>query len=217
MAVPVLNAPSLAHQPFNTGDAVEGGDTAQLFIQKVQAAFTEVYGRTGGAASLAASGLVPQQIPLGDATDPTGVYLTAAGAAGTFGVSMTAGTSIGLTGESTNANSKTDVALIDYVVPSNYVAGQNLTLTVNAQSQGAGTNTVRTVNANAYAVANNGTQGADLINVAAKTITGAAADYVFTIVGTGLVPGSHLLLKLTTVITTSAGANNALINSVRVS
>lgn len=200
--------------------AAERGDTFANHCIALNKMLGELYNRTGGsaAASLSAAGLPSTglQLPLTDAMTAAGVFLTATPGSGNFGVSMTAGTSVALTGESTSASSKTDTALLDLVLPPTYVAGQNLTVDVNCQSAGAGTITVETVNLNAYLVANAGTMGADLIGVSAQTITNAAADYAFTITGTGLVPGSHLLLKLVTVITTSAGAANSQINSLRV-
>jgi hypothetical protein len=212
-----LNSPSLPHMGPNTGDSPERGDLFKTIIDNMQAMMMELFARTGGDSSLAASGLAAQQIPLTDAMTEPGVFLTATPGSGAFGISLTAGTSVGLTGESTSASSKTDTALFDFVVPQNYVAGQNLTLTLSAKQAGAGTVTVETLNANAYLVASGGTQGADLIGVSAKNLTTANADYAFTIAGAGLVPGSHLQLKLVTVITTSTGAANSVINSARIS
>lgn len=218
MALQTVNSNSA--QPLggpNMGLGTDQGDSFDTLVSKINAMMSELYGRTGGSSSLGASGLVPSQLPLTDATTTAGVFLTATPGSGAFGISETAGTSIALTGESTSASSKTDAFLIDYVLPANYIAGQNITFTVNCQQAGAGTVTVETVNANAYLVANAGTMGSDLINVSAKTITASAADYAFTIAGAGLVPGSHLVLKVTTVITTSAGAANSQINSIRTS
>jgi hypothetical protein len=49
--------------------------------------------------------------------------------------------------------------MFDYVLPRNYVAGSNLTLTVSAQyTPGSGTVGTHTLNANAYRTANDGTQ-----------------------------------------------------------
>lgn len=201
----------------NLGLGSEFGDNWNSFVAKVNAMMTELYGRTGGNASLAASGLVAQQIPLTKAMTTAGVDLTATPGSGAFGISMTAGTSVALTGESTSASSVTDAALFEFVLPQGYVAGANVTLTINAKQAGAGTVTTKTLNANAYLVAKDGTMGSDLIGVTAKAITTSAADYTFTIPGTGLVAGSHLLLNLTTVIATSAGAANSQVNSVRLS
>lgn len=212
-----LNAPQFPHSTFNTGDSPELGDTPQALVTSIQSMLDEAYGRTGGNAALAASGLIAQQIPLTDGFSTAGVFLTATPGSGAFGISLTAGTSIALTGESTSASTKTDDVLFDYVLPQNYIAGQNITLTANAKQAGAGTVSAKTIDALAYLLANDGTMGADIIAVAAKTLTNANADYAWTIPGSGLVPGSHLLLRLTTVITTSAGAANAQINSVRVS
>jgi hypothetical protein len=199
----------------NTGLGTDFGDLWDAVVTKINSNVTELYGRTGGIASLAASGLVTQQIPLTDVMTAAGIFVTASPTATAFGISLTAGTSVGLTGNSTSASSVTSTGLFEFVLPATYIAGQNINMTVNCQQQGAGTVTVKTVACAAYLNANAGTQGATLIATSAATITSSAADYVFVITGTTLVPGSHLTLSVVTVITTSAGAANSLINSVR--
>lgn len=217
MAAPTLRSPPNPRQGLNITDAVDGGESAQSLVAALQAALNEVYARTGGTASLPANGMIATRLFLTGAKTSAGVPMTATPGAGSHGVSMNAGTSVGLVGESTSASSVTDTALFETVLPPNYVPGQPLTLTVNAQQQGAGTVTVKTINVNAYVIGNNGAHGPDLIGVSAKTITNAAADYAFTVAGATLAPGATILFKLTTVVTTSAGAANVLINSVRVS
>lgn len=201
----------------NSGLSVEKGDNWNAFIDKANAMLAELYDRTGGQASAGVSGLIPQHLPVTDAKAATGVGLAAAPAAGVFGLSVTPGTSARLTGETATAGTVTDNALFELVLPANYVAGKDITVTVDAQSAGAGTITTETVDLKAYLVADNGSMGADLIAAAAKAITQVATGYAFTIPGAGLVPGDHLMLELTAVITTSAGSANSQINSVKVS
>src|ERR1700733_9821809 len=53
----------------------------------------------------------------------TGATLTASAGSGILGISSTVGTSLGLVGEATSSSAKTDVGVIEYVLPSSYVAG----------------------------------------------------------------------------------------------
>jgi hypothetical protein len=218
MAQQTIVGPSSPLAGPNQGIGTDGGTNWSTIVSMVNQMWTELYGRTGGSSSLAASGFAPNTIiPLQDFLAPTGAPMAASPAAGVFGISFTAGTSSGLTSETASTGTKTNVCVVPVTLPLNYIAGQNITLTINAQTTGAGTITAKTVNANAYAMTTAGVMGADLINVSAKSITNAAADYSFTISGAGLTPGQHFGVKITGVITTSAGSAALQINSVRLS
>lgn len=159
------------------------------------------------------------QIPLLSARNTNGSVLAAAASSGEFGCSITLGTSEQLVGEAAESNTKTDDALFEFRIPDNYVAGTNLTATVNAQVAGSGTPGTKTVQIKAYAKANAGTLGANLGPGTATAITTAAADYPFTITGTNLVAGEILVLELESVLQETGGSATITtqINSLRVS
>jgi hypothetical protein len=164
----------------------------------------------------ASNGLGTIRIPLVAGKNSDGSVLTASPASGKFGVSLTAGTSEALTSETAQSNTKTDVAYFETVLPPSYVAGQDITLTVNAKV--SGTLTTKTIAAAAYKVADAGTQGSTLIATAAQAMTTSAADYAFTITGTTLSPGDRLGLLLTMVLTEAAAATQTgTVNSLRLS
>jgi hypothetical protein len=169
--------------------------------------------------ALGADGIPTVQIPLLSARASTGAGLGAAAAAGVFGYSITAGTSFGLVSEAANANAKTDVAILEVVVPAGFTAGQNLAVVVNTTIIiGGGTLSVKTIGLNAYRTLPNGTQGADICATAAITIpANTATDNTFTLTGATLQPGDRIVLKLTLALTeTAASAVTATINSVRI-
>lgn len=170
-------------------------------------------------AAATASGLAPMYLRLSSGLNTDGSGLAAAAAAGKFGYAITLGTSIALVGEVSNNNTKTDDALFEYVLPANYVAGQNLTVTINAaiSTAGAPTYAAKTAEIKAYRTAKDGTQGADIGPGAASAITVAGADIAFVITGTTLSPGDRIVFELEAVLhDTGAVACNVVINSIRV-
>lgn len=170
--------------------------------------------------SSSANGMFATELPLLGFHATTGAALGASATGGAFGYSITLGTSFALIGETSNNSSKTDDALFEFVLPSWYVAGQNLTVTVNAAISTAGspTYTTKTVQIKAYRTVNAGTQAADIGPGTATAITVAGADVTFAITGTTLNPGDRIVFELEGILHDSAGvACNILVNSVRVS
>ncbi|MES2453883.1 MAG: hypothetical protein V4610_25285, partial [Pseudomonadota bacterium] len=88
----------------------------------------------------AANGLYTTRLPLSMGKNSDGTSL-GAGAAGKFTIALTAGTSGPLlTTEAANGNTKTDTVDFEFVMPRNYIAASNVTLSVNAfYTPGAGT------------------------------------------------------------------------------
>lgn len=154
-----------------------------------------------------------------DFKNSDGTTLAASSAAGKFGLTITAGTSEYLLSEAANSNTKTDTAVIEYLVPANYVAGQNITVTTNSvYTLGSGTVGTHTLAAAAYLVTSAGVQGSTLIATAAQSVPATAGTQSFTITGTTLVPGSRLFLTFVLVIQDTGGSNiTARINSVTLS
>jgi hypothetical protein len=166
------------------------------------------------------SGISPvNRLNLMDGRNTNGTALDATGSATNFAISSTPGTSLRLLGASATGVTRTNTAIYSATLPANYIPGRDITLTVNANRTGTGTAGTNTVDVQAYSVTTTGTQSADLVTTAAQAITGTAADYAFTVTGTGLVAGDRLLVQVVTV-TQETGAVNSLtaqVNSLRVS
>lgn len=166
----------------------------------------------------ALNGLVPVSLPLMQGRTVAGAVLAAAAAAGVFGFNSTPGTVLTLLGESAQNNTKTDVVMYEFQLPANYVAGEDLTVTINAGFSGSGTAGTKTVDASVYVIADTGAQGADLVSTNAQTIASTAADYAFVVNGDTLAPGARVLIRVTVVLQETGNANPlvAAIGSIRV-
>ncbi len=167
----------------------------------------------------AVNGLYATALPILSARNTDGSALAAGAAAGTFGVTVSLATATYLVSQAANSTTVSPIALFDIVLPRNYVAGQNITVTINCNYVlGGGTIGTHTINANAYRTANDGTEGADMINVSAGSVAATAGDVTFSIAGTTLSPGDRILLKAAMVIQDTAGSNVfGHVNSVRLS
>ncbi len=176
--------------------------------------------RFGGAFTLsrtfvpAAAGGLTRYLRLTDAKSDAGVGLTATATGGACGISRTAGTSLTLVGEATSASAKTDKALFDFDLPDSHVAGANIALVVNCNTSGAGTITSASTTMTVAAYTETNGAEAALSVSAAQQIPAAAGNLTFTITGTGLVPGAHVVVELVMLVTSSSGANTGVINSV---
>jgi hypothetical protein len=168
--------------------------------------------------TVGANGLAEISLPFTGFRNTDGSALAAAASAGKFGFAITLATSFALTGEAANNNTKTDDAIFDFVLPPWYVAGSNLTVTVNAKLTGSGTPGTKTAQIFAYRTAKAGTQGADIGPGTTAAITAAGADITFAVAGATLSPGDRIVFKLEVVLQETASTNlTALVNSVRVS
>lgn len=166
-----------------------------------------------------ANGLFPTAVPLLHARNSDGSVLAASAASGKFGVSVSLGTSIFLISEAANSSTKTDTAMFDVVLPRNYVAGTNITLTANAQYVlGSGTVGTHTLALHLYRTAKDGTQGSDLVATSATNVAATAGDIAFTVTGTTLLPGDRLIITAVEVIQDTGGSNiTSQLNSLRIS
>lgn len=154
-----------------------------------------------------------------DFKNTDGTTMTGSASAGKFALSVTPGTSEVLTGEAATGATKTDAAIREYTVPSTYVAGQPLTVTVNTGYSGSGTAGASTIAVAVYLTSATGTQGSTLVTTLATAISGAtAAGYAFTVTGSTLLPGSRLMIKVTLVTIESGGSASitGTVNSVSV-
>lgn len=194
------------------------GDGSVLVDPNDVAALTGAGFTTAPRLATSANGLYsPTHLRLIDFKNLDGTTLAAAASAGKFGLSDTPGTSEGLTGEAAQGNTKTDDAMTEFQLPSNYVAGQNINVVVNAKYAGAGTPGTKTVVAKAYRKLNDGTESANLIATAAQAVTTSPVDYTFVITGTTLVPGDVVAIVVEAVLQETGGSSTVTetIDSVR--
>lgn len=165
-----------------------------------------------------ANGLYSTPVRLSEFKNTDGSVLSATASAGKFGFGVTLGTNFNMVSEAALSNSKTDDAFFEYVLPSTYTKGQNITVTANVSTSGAGTLSVKTAQIKAFRIGTDGTSSADIGPGAATVITQAGADIAFAVTGTTLNPGDKVLLQLETVLTETAGTSTyAKVNSIRVS
>lgn len=162
-------------------------------------------------------GPLNRPIPLTSGLSDLGVPMTAAAGTptGTVGVSRTAGTSLTLVGEATSSSAKTDKVMFEYNMPDTYIAGNPITVTVNASIAGSGTLTgaSTTMTLAAYSETN-GVEAALTVS-AAQPIVAAGSDLVFTVTPSAAISaGRRIVLELTMLITSASGANTGAINSV---
>lgn len=159
-------------------------------------------------------------LPINSARNSDGTALAATASAGKFGLDTgIAGAVTRLSSESATAATKTSTATWEFALPNDYVAGRDLTVTVNANFGGTGSALTKSLTMSASSIADSaGTQTALTVSSAA-TLTNAAADYVFTITGTNLSPGQRVLLQAVIVLQENGGVNplTARLNSVRIS
>lgn len=152
------------------------------------------------------SGIVnPLPVPLTSGRNPDGTTVNATGGAGLFSVSSTPGTSLVLNGEAPQSNTKTDKVQFEAVLPGDYRAGRPLKVRVNGFYAGTGTAGTKTLTVQAYKMSDAGAAGSNL-GPAAQTLTNAAANLDFVIDGTTLLPGSRLVVVLTSVLQETGGS-----------
>jgi hypothetical protein len=213
------DATSVDYLIFGTPGLPSAGPL-ETYVQ-TSAGATKMVGTSGllSTQTQGANGLFATALPMLGWKNPAGTNLAAAASAGLFGMTITPATAMFLITEVANNNTKTDDAIQEFILPPWYVAGTNLTVTVNASIViGGGTLSTKTAQIKAYRTASDGTQGADIGPGSASAITVAGADIAFTITGTTLNPGDRVLFELETVLTeTASSAVHGQINSVRVS
>lgn len=168
-------------------------------------------------ATMASDGLIETSVPLMLMRNTDGTVVDATGAAGTFHIASTPGTSLGLAGADAKSATITSDGITEFVMPSTYVAGSAFSVVINALIAGTGTPGTKTLVPKVYAVATDGTQGSNLGPVA-QNMTTSAADYTFAVTGTNVTAGKRILIEAEAVLQETGGANNinTQINSIRV-
>lgn len=174
-----------------------------------------------GTAWQSGSSLGTARVPLPSLRNANGGSLvTTSPGATDFTLTQTFGTSSYLAGHAAQNNTKTDDAILEFVLPPSYVAGTNLTLTVNGRYVvSAGTTITATVDADARVMTDSGGYGSDLNATAAIALTTTAGNKAFTITGTTLNPGDRIQIKITTSVQEAGntGTATAQVNSVKLS
>jgi hypothetical protein len=190
---------------ISTSYAVTGGT---VYIVKDKA-----WGGSSAVFVGAAAGGMTRYLPLMLGRGDTGLVLTATAGSGAFGISRTTGTSLLLTGETANTGgtaAQTDKVAWEFNLPDTYVAGANLAFVINASIAGAScaiTAGSTTLTPTLYTEVN-GVEAAATGGITGATQFGkTAANYTFTVVGTGLTPGAHVVFEVVMLVTAS-GANN---------
>lgn len=208
------------------GKNVESGK--ELEVQSVSVTGGTVYVSTvrqaGGSVTGVASSFVPsaaaaaRRVNMANAYNTDGTVLTASASAGKFGKAWTFGTSESLVTEAANSNTKTDAVVFEHIVPDSYAAASNPSIIGNwSITIGSGTLSVKTLAFDVRKVADDGTQGSNLVTTAATASTSnSATDYTFAMNGATLNPGDRLQIKATIVLTETGASNvTANLNSVR--
>jgi hypothetical protein len=186
---------------------------------------TELDGAVSGAGFVAAvqaiiEGDAPaaRYLPLTDVKTAAGLPLATGTAATTLpGIARTAGTSMYLTGAATSgATPATTNMLWEFDLPTTYVAGAAIPVGVNCVVPVATDVTAASTTMTVLAYTEvNGVETALTVSAAQQIPITTAATLTFSITGTGLVPGAHIVLELTMLVTTtSGGASSGQVNSV---
>jgi hypothetical protein len=205
-----VRSPNASNQQIVSSVAVPGGTlytTATMNNGVVQGGTSSVFVPTAYASPL-------RYMNLTNAKSDVGVSVTATPGSGVVGISRTAGTSMYLAGETTSASAVTDKAVFETNLPDTYITGSNIPVVVHASVSGAGTLNAGSTTMTVVAYTEvNGVETALPVS-AAQQIVAAGSTLTFTVTGTGLVPGQHIVIELVMLVTSSSGANTGHINSV---
>lgn len=158
---------------------------------------------------------VQRYMLLTDVKSASGVPVTATAGAGVPAIMRVAG-AMYIEGEAASGVAATDSGLFELNLPDTYVAGSNVPVIVNASISGTGTFTAAstTVTMAAYTEIN-GVETALTVS-AAQQIIAAGSNLAFTITGTGLTPGAHIVLEFTMTVDSVTGPINGRINSISI-
>jgi hypothetical protein len=157
---------------------------------------------------LAEDSLARYQIELMRMRNATGSVMSNSSEANKFYISAggwLSGT-LQLRTEAAQGNTKSDYLCFEFVLPPEYVAGQDVQLVISARYTGSGTAGTTTLYALVYELGDDGTVGGDLCTTAIQNLTSSFADYTWTITPTGLVAGDRLMIQVEGVIQETGGS-----------
>lgn len=169
---------------------------------------------TGGSPS-GTTGMILTPLRMTEMRTAAGLMMTASASSTNFGLTYTPGTTAVLIGTATSSSTTGNTAALDFMLPSSYIAGSDITLKVGCYyTNSSSTASTHTMAAAAYLNAVDGTQGSTLIATAAQVcpITTSALQ-TYTITGTTLVPGSYLSLTFTAAVINGGGASTEWLTS----
>lgn len=169
--------------------------------------------------SLLTSSSFSQRIPLTLCRHSDGSSLNNSPAGTNFAAVAGLGGSFYLRGGTASNSTVISVGLFETILPNSYVAGSNLTVTVNAQWFNTGTaGATRLVSVAVHSMNDNGVTSANLVSTAPAEFTATATDYSFLVDGSQLLVGSRIALQITMQLQESGGgALWSKFNSVRMS
>ena len=148
----------------------------------------------------------PFGIPISHIMSPTGIPLTATGGAGLFKAVVSSNV-WNIASETATSGTKTDVAIFRFILPANYVAGQNISFKADCVlTQGsAATDGGSSIDLSVYKQSS-GAIGSDLCTTDAQTFAAIGTWYTKTFVvnSAGLSAGDVLNFKITGVVIESA-------------
>ena len=169
----------------------------------------------GGALSISAVDPSQRFLLFKDARTDAGLILTGTASGGAMAVARTAGTSYHIVGETTSTSAVTDKAIWELDLPDTYTAGTAIPVSVEAQITGSGTITAASCTQAVAAYSEvNGVEAALTVTGGTQQMVAAGGTLTWSIAGTGLVPGSHIVIELTQVVTSASGANTGQVNAV---
>jgi hypothetical protein len=173
----------------------------------------------GGAIALVVGAAPPTRyLLLTDVKTDAGLPMITATAATTLpGIARTAGTSMVLTGAATSgATPATTKMLWEFNLPTTYVAGAAIPVLINTVVATATDVTAASTTTTVAAYTEvNGVETALTVSAAQQTPITTAATLTFTITGTGLTPGAHMAIEVTSLVTTTTGgASSMALNSI---
>lgn len=130
---------------------------------------------------------------------------------GTYGTAVPT-----LVGEAASGASTSNVARTSFHLPSNYIAGQNITVVVNSVETVGAATVASTTDIEAYSDDGDGTSTGDLCATAAIDTTIVAENKTFTITGTSLTPGQLLDIELTLAANDTGGTVGTIVSARKV-
>jgi hypothetical protein len=149
-----------------------------------------------------------------DARTDAGLSLTGTAGSGAMAVARTVGTSFHIVGETTSASTVTDKVIWELDLPDTYAAGAPIPVSVESQITGAGTIVAASCTQALAAFSEvNGVEAALTVTGGTQQMVAAGGALAWSVAGTGLTPGSHIVLEITQVVDSSSGSNTGQINS----
>jgi len=170
---------------------------------------------SGGTVEVQSGGVVTKplnlRVPVFSARNVAGTSVAASAATATDFISVLNNNNApDLTGTNAQNNTKANNALFEVILPDDYKAGTDITVSIGSgYSASGGTTITATVDLVATIQGDTGTAAADICATAAQAIALTIAEKSFTLTGTTLTPGARLMLKVTTSVQEAGNTGTA--------